>query len=77
LSTTAVNVFSRLVATPLSQARRTSPSHEFAIVITLLVLPITVDVNLPEVEGGLAWRVWALWPKVLAFVVSFLRSRPH
>ena len=44
----------------------------FAIVITLLVLPITVDVELPASAGGLAREVWSLWPKMLSFVVSFL-----
>jgi hypothetical protein len=44
----------------------------FAIVITLLVLPITTDVELPAGHGGSAHQVWALWPRVLSFVVSFL-----
>jgi uncharacterized membrane protein len=44
----------------------------FAIVITLLVLPIVADVQLPEVHGGLARQVWALRPKILSFAISFL-----
>ena len=45
----------------------------FAIVITLLVLPIAAEVDVPEAGGGgLARQVWALWPKVLSFVISFL-----
>ncbi len=44
----------------------------FAIVITLLVLPLAVDVELPESEGGLAYQVWALWPKGLTFMIAFL-----
>jgi uncharacterized membrane protein len=44
----------------------------FAIVITILVLPLTADVGLSEGAGGLASQVWALRPKLLAFAVSFL-----
>ena len=44
----------------------------FAIVITLLVLPLTAEIDLPEGAGGLAGRVLDEWPKVLTFVVSFL-----
>jgi uncharacterized membrane protein len=44
----------------------------FAIVITLLVLPLTAEVNPPEGAGGMAAAVWARWPTVLTFVVSFL-----
>jgi uncharacterized membrane protein len=44
----------------------------FAIVITLLVLPLTAEIDLPEGDGGLARHVLALWPSVLTFVVSFL-----
>ncbi|MGV1037740.1 MAG: TMEM175 family protein [Candidatus Nanopelagicales bacterium] len=44
----------------------------FAIVITLLVLPLAVDVELPEDAHGLAYQVMALWPKGLTFVISFL-----
>jgi uncharacterized membrane protein len=43
----------------------------FAIVITLLVLPLAAEAKLPEGDG-LAGQVWALWPKVLSFVISFL-----
>ena len=43
----------------------------FAIVITLLVLPLAAEAELPEGDG-LAGQVWALWPKVLSFVISFL-----
>jgi uncharacterized membrane protein len=44
----------------------------FAIVITLLVLPLTVDIELPEGGTGLAAAVFERWPTVLTFVVSFL-----
>src|SRR3954468_23823368 len=44
----------------------------FAIVITLLVLPLTGDIELPDGAGGLAGQVLAQWPTVLTFVVSFL-----
>src|SRR3954468_4011227 len=44
----------------------------FAIVITLLVLPLTGDIELPDGAGGLAGQVLRLWPTVLTFVVSFL-----
>jgi len=44
----------------------------FAIVITLLVLPLTAEIHLPEGDGGLARQVLAQWPTVLTFVVSFL-----
>ena len=37
----------------------------FAIVITLLVLPLAAEAELPEGDG-LAGQVWALWPKVLS-----------
>jgi uncharacterized membrane protein len=43
----------------------------FAIVITLLVLPLTSEVDLPPGED-LAADVWDLWPRVVSFVVSFL-----
>jgi uncharacterized membrane protein len=43
----------------------------FAIVITLLVLPLTAEIHLPEEGVGLA-DVLSLWPAVLTFVVSFL-----
>jgi uncharacterized membrane protein len=44
----------------------------YAIVITLLVLPLTAEIELPESEEGLARQVLALWPTVLTFAVSFL-----
>jgi uncharacterized membrane protein len=44
----------------------------FAIVITLLVLPLATEADLGGDAGGLASRVLDLWPKVLAFMVSFL-----
>jgi uncharacterized membrane protein len=44
----------------------------FAIVITLLVLPLTAEIELPEGGRDLAQQVWELWPRVLSFVVSFL-----
>lgn len=43
----------------------------FAIVITLLVLPLTAEVDLPPGEVVVS-EVWSLWPKVVGFVVSFL-----
>lgn len=44
----------------------------FAIVITLLVLPLTAEIAPPEGGQDLAGHVWAQWPRVLSFVVSFL-----
>jgi uncharacterized membrane protein len=44
----------------------------FAIVITLLVLPLTAEIELPEGGGNLAAQVLDRWPTVLTFVVSFL-----
>ena len=45
----------------------------FAIVITLLVLPLTAEIDLSEEgAGGLASEVWELRQTVLSFVVSFL-----
>jgi uncharacterized membrane protein len=44
----------------------------FAIVITLLVLPLTAEIDLPEGEGVHAAGVLALWPTALSFAVSFL-----
>ncbi len=43
----------------------------FAIVITLLVLPLTAEIELPESTTDLAHQV-ELWPKVVSFLVSFL-----
>ena len=44
----------------------------FAIVITLLVLPLTAEIELPEHSADLAHDIWRQWPRVLSFVVSFL-----
>jgi uncharacterized membrane protein len=44
----------------------------FAIVITLLVLPLTAEIELNDGEGNLAGQVLDRWPTVLTFVVSFL-----
>jgi uncharacterized membrane protein len=44
----------------------------FAIVITLLVLPLTAEIELPETAEGLAHHVLGQWPTVLTFVISFL-----
>jgi uncharacterized membrane protein len=44
----------------------------FAIVITLLVLPLTAEIELPEGGRDLTEHVWGQWPKVLSFLVSFL-----
>jgi uncharacterized membrane protein len=43
----------------------------FAIVITLLVLPLTDEVDLPR-NADIAREVWALWPKMTTFAISFL-----
>jgi uncharacterized membrane protein len=44
----------------------------FAIVITLLVLPLTAEIELPENSADLAHDIWRQWPRILSFVVSFL-----
>jgi uncharacterized membrane protein len=44
----------------------------FAIVITLLVLPLTAEIEIPEGGQDLAAHVWEQWPRVLSFLVSFL-----
>jgi uncharacterized membrane protein len=44
----------------------------FAIVITLLVLPLTAEIELPRDGQDLAHHVYEQWPRVLSFVVSFL-----
>jgi uncharacterized membrane protein len=44
----------------------------FAIVITLLVLPLTAEIELPTTGAGLLHEVLDLWPTVLTFLVSFL-----
>ena len=44
----------------------------FAIVITLLVLPLTAEIELPEQSADLAHDIWQQWPRMLSFVVSFL-----
>jgi uncharacterized membrane protein len=44
----------------------------FAIVITLLVLPLTAEIDVPEGGGVHAAAVLAQWPVVLSFAVSFL-----
>jgi uncharacterized membrane protein len=44
----------------------------FAIVITLLVLPLTAEIDLPADGGETARQVWDMWPRVVSFVVSFL-----
>jgi uncharacterized membrane protein len=43
----------------------------FAVVLTLLVLPIATGVHLPA-GGSLSSEVWALRPRILAFAISFL-----
>ena len=43
----------------------------FAIVITLLVLPLTGEIRLPE-GAGTAAQVVAMLPRIVTFVVSFL-----
>ena len=44
----------------------------YAIVITLLVLPLTSEFSLPESRTGLATAVTERWPTILTFAVSFL-----
>jgi uncharacterized membrane protein len=44
----------------------------FAIVITLLVLPLTAEIELPAETRDLSQDVVQQWPKVVSFVVSFL-----
>jgi len=44
----------------------------FAIVITLLVLPLTAEIELPDDGTGLAAAVWSMRTAVLSFAVSFL-----
>ena len=44
----------------------------FAIVITLLVLPLTAEIELPDGGQDLTAHVWAQWPRVLSFLLSFL-----
>jgi uncharacterized membrane protein len=44
----------------------------FAIVITLLVLPLTAEIDLPAAGGDTARQVWDMWPRVVSFVTSFL-----
>jgi len=44
----------------------------FAIVITLLVLPLTTEIDLPEDGPDLRGAVLDLWPTVLTFAVTFL-----
>jgi uncharacterized membrane protein len=44
----------------------------FAIVITLLVLPLTAEIELPADSEDLAREVLQQWPRVVSFVVSFL-----
>ena len=44
----------------------------FAIVITLLVLPLTAEIELPAEAQDLRHEVVQQWPKIVSFVVSFL-----
>jgi len=44
----------------------------FAIVITLLVLPLTAEMDLPEGGGGVAAHVWEMRRSVLTFAATFL-----
>lgn len=44
----------------------------FAIVITLLVLPLTAEIDLPDGEGVHAAAVLSQWPTALSFAISFL-----
>ena len=44
----------------------------FAIVITLLVLPLAAEVEIPEDTTAIAHTVLDQWSRVLTFVISFL-----
>jgi uncharacterized membrane protein len=44
----------------------------FAIVITLLVLPLAAEFEAPAESGSLSSAVWEQWPRMLSFLVSFL-----
>jgi TMEM175 potassium channel family protein len=44
----------------------------FAIVITLLVLPLTAEIDLPAEGTDTARQVWDMWPRVVSFATSFL-----
>jgi TMEM175 potassium channel family protein len=44
----------------------------FAIVITLLVLPLTAEIELPAEAQDLRHEVVQQWPKIVSFAVSFL-----
>jgi uncharacterized membrane protein len=44
----------------------------FAIVITLLVLPLAAEVDLPHDPHAVAHRVWEMRPQVMTFAISFL-----
>jgi uncharacterized membrane protein len=44
----------------------------FAIVITLLVLPLAAEFEVPSGSRSLADEVWSQWPRMLSFAVSFL-----
>ena len=44
----------------------------FAIVITLLVLPLTAEFETPEPDEHLTHVLGELWPHVLSFLISFL-----
>jgi uncharacterized membrane protein len=43
-----------------------------AIVITLLVLPLTAELDVPEGRADLLHEVLSRWPEVLTFVINFL-----
>jgi uncharacterized membrane protein len=44
----------------------------FAIVITLLVLPLTAEIEPPERGVGYLEHVAALWPRISTFAITFL-----
>lgn len=44
----------------------------FAIVITILVLPLTAEFEVPDETTTFAHQLTELWPKILIFLVSFL-----
>jgi uncharacterized membrane protein len=44
----------------------------YAIVITLLVLPLTAEIDLPDGRAGFARAVTERWPTIVTFAVSFL-----
>lgn len=44
----------------------------FAIVITILVLPLTAEFEIPDDTTSFTHQLTELWPKIVIFLVSFL-----